>query len=172
MSLAAPELCQRLRSLADGCEESARNAKDGYARNLWHVAARDARRAASVGYLGDRHLRHALAKAEALAHTASLYESDPDDFEPQATPAPAEAISSPSKLPAPPQGHIAAPTPDRTARQPRELLNARQLAERFGMSERGAREVIKRGWRRNLEGFCRDGALWFAEPQAFRRLLS
>lgn len=51
-----------------------------------------------------------------------------------------------------------------------ELLKVSQLSARFGISERGARAAIERNYGKRT-GFHRIGGLWFAEPDAFARVI-
>ena len=99
----------------------------------------------------------ALKALEALWKVARWYDGEADPFGPE--------NGSGESL-----GPIALPAVDPVADKPRELLNSRQLGALFAMSENGAREAIKRGLRRRLPGFDRDGALYLADPVAFAAL--
>lgn len=142
-------LRDKLRRLADDCEERARIASEGSkARGLLHEAARDARRAGSTRHTSEAELQAALQAMEALAQAARWYDGE---------------IIYPA-MPAQPE------RPSPAIAEPifrRDVLNARQLAELYGMSERGARKAIERGVDRALPGYYRDGCHLYAEPEAF-----
>lgn len=134
------EVRTRLRRLADDCEERARLVDSGEARSLYHLAAREARRASERRHLGERELCGYLAAMTAQAQLARWYGGEADEYEAWARPV-------------------------------ERLLNPRQLADVFGMTDRGARKAIERGVRRGLEGFRRDGKRWLAEREAFAQLI-
>lgn len=144
----------RLTQLADDCAERARRSTNGDSRNLYWLAARDARQSATARHMGEHGRRAALAHMMALAAVARGYEGETEYI---------EAVPWMAK-PEPPQPEQVAP-----AAITDRMMNARQLAPLFGMSERGARKAIERGERRGLAGFYRDGALWLAEREAFAR---
>ncbi len=136
------ELRTRLRRLADDCEERARRADSADARSLFNQTAMLARRASQQPYQTERDLQGWLDAMSAQAGVARFLDGDPVDH----------ATFQPSRRPAP-------------------LLGARQLADLFGMTERGARKAIERGHSRRLHGFHRDGKRWLAERDAFSSLI-
>lgn len=151
--LARSELQRRLRCLADDSDERARTARDSVAMLDYHRVATDARRWAADRMASDDDLSSALDALTMRYALARWHDGDKsaldtgEVFQPVTVPAPSTCPPSPSAL-----------------------LNPRQLGELFGMSENGAREAVKRGVRRNLAGFIRDGALWLADPHAFAGL--
>lgn len=147
------ELQRRLRSLADDCDERARLARDSVAMLDFHRAASDARRWAADRTASDDDLSSAL---DAMTYRHRLARWHDGDRAALDTGEAGQPVTVQAALPRSPS--------------PSALLNPRQLGEQFGMSENGAREAVKRGVRRNLAGFTRDGALWLADPQAFADL--
>ena len=149
------ETADRLRQLADDCEERARRT-NGEARNLFHLAAREARNRAGARHLGDIERREAL---EAIKGFALFVRWLDGEAVPEIGPLRLPELVQPAPVP-----QSALPPIVGT------LRNARQLGEAFGMSERGARKAIERGLRRNLAGFYRHGAKLLAEPEAFAQV--
>lgn len=145
----------RLRQLADDCEERARRT-NGEARNLFHLAAREARNRAGARHLGEIERREAL---EAIKGFALFVRWLDGEAVPEISPMRLPELVQPAPVPQPALPPLVG-----------TLLNARQLGEVFGLSECGARKAIKRGLRRNLAGFHRDGALFFAEREAFAKM--
>lgn len=141
---------QRLRGLADDSDKRASESDSVEAIRLYRLAALDARHAAVALHMGERMRREALARCEALATAARSYDG--------------ESIAQEQPACSPPAPIIAMPKPSGP------LLNARQLAAMFGVGEKRARRAIERCYRRGLPGFHRDGALWFAEHEAFARM--
>lgn len=66
----------RLRQLGDDCEERARRSHNADARSLYHLAARDARIAASGRGMGEDALRATLIHIEELAAVARRYDGE------------------------------------------------------------------------------------------------
>jgi hypothetical protein len=145
MSAMLPDPRQRLRRLADDCEELARRPINADAKSYYWRAANDARQAMTARHVNDAGLCAVLAMVEAQAQFARWCAGEADDAA-----QPCEAVA----LPATPPRHGNA-------------LNARQLAALFGLSERGARKAIERGASKGLAGFHRDGRNLFAERDAF-----
>ena len=151
-------VCHRLRQLADNYEERARRSHNADARSLYHLAARDARIAASGRGMGDDVLRATLIHIEELAAVARRYDGERVDG---------------YDLPPVEFATRAAVAPSRSAivsARPPDALNARQLGQLRGIPERTARRAIERGCRYQWPGFYREGgarAYWFADLDAF-----
>lgn len=161
----------RLQRLADDCEERARRAGSPEARSLYNRTAADARRAAMLRGMGEDGLRTALEAAVSAARFAAYLDGDVFDTMPEPARDSPERNGDQQRLrcPATKQSRALESLRGPDARPSGDLLNARQLAARFGMCQRTALRTIERGNRRGLPGFYRDRSLWFAEPDAFKR---
>lgn len=138
----------QLRSLANDCEERARLTGNQEAERIYRTIARLARSAVLDPSLTSNERRarlNELRKGLEFAHWL-------DGEEPSERP----SLPSMPRLEAQP---IAG-----------ELLKVSQLSARFGISERGARAAIERNYGKRT-GFHRIGGLWFAEPDAFARVI-
>lgn len=138
-----------MQNFADACEERARRCPpNGNGRSLYHVLANEAR-LLMAARLGDRELAGALVAISAVAETAAAYwlGGEPSPYAPPAPLPLAAAPPPPSRAPG--------------------ALNARQIASRSGMTDRWARELIRRGVAQGRPGFSRAGSRWFVEPSAF-----
>lgn len=157
----------RLHRFANDCEELARRSScSPDARGRYHRAAADARMFARMRHLGEQGLRLALDCVTADARFAAWLNGD----------TPADSVERPIEREKPDGWH----SPSQTAQTPLsesprppsgDMLNARQLAEAFGMSERGAHKAIVRGLDRGLPGFHCDGRRKYAERQAFASIV-
>ena len=166
----------RLRQLADNCEERARRSHNADARNLYHLAARDARIAASGRGMGEDVLRATLIHIEELAAVARRYDGEeitsPDLL--SAGFVPKQPVFVPLQFGECAAANIyltGAPETLSHARPP-DALNARQLGQLRDIPERTARRAIERGCRHQWPGFYREGgarAYWFADLDAFDR---
>lgn len=160
MGAFAAMILLRLRQLADNYEERARRSHNADARNLYHLAARDARIAASGRRMGEDALRATLSDIEILAAVARRYDGERvDGYDLPPVEFATRAAVGPSR-----SGIVSARPPD--------ALNARQLGQLRGIPERTARRVIERGCRHQWPGFYREGgarAYWFADLDAFDR---
>ncbi|MEZ5688742.1 MAG: hypothetical protein R3E21_08185 [Caenibius sp.] len=157
-------LRERLRQLADDCQERARLANDADARSQYHCVAKDARLFARMPHMGEEGLKRALVSVGASMAVAAWLDGD---TLPDAHTSPLESIR-------PLNGHRPPPAPQTTLSEspapPADALNARQLASLLSMPERSARRAIERGVRKGLPGFYRDGRRWYARRDAFERL--
>lgn len=138
----------QLRSLANDCEERARLTENQEAERTYRTIARRARSTVLDPYLASDERRACLVELRKGLEFARWLDGKE----------PAERPSLP-------------PMPSLEA-QPiaGELLKVSQLSARFGISERGARAAIERNYGRRA-GFHRIGGLWFAEPDAFARVI-
>lgn len=151
----------RLRQLADSWEQSAAQSDNPDARSRYHKAAAEARMSARDPHLTETGLQMAIAAATAQARFAAWLDGEAIE--------PATGTLEPAW---PCRPYLPTPAPkDRPteAGTPPNAMNARQLAERFGIVERTARRAIERGVRKGWPGFYRDGCHWYAEPAAFDR---
>lgn len=151
----------RLRDLANDCEERARLSSNDDARGLYRLAARNARNAASAGYLTADQRRAELSALAAVAGLARWH-----DGEPESAPfvRPSEGLSN-SYLP---KSADLLPLPADKGSE--SALNARQLASLYPVNERTARRAIERGVIKGLPGFYRSGWQWLADREAFERV--
>lgn len=138
---------QRLRSLADDCDKRASESDSVEAIRLYRQASPDARHAAVALHMGEYTRRLLLARCEALAFAARLYDGDGIDWALPAIPPSTPTIA-----------------PERPA-VPR--LSTTQLAKLHSMSPRGALKRIVHSYHRGVPGFYREGSRWFAERDAF-----
>jgi hypothetical protein len=144
------EARDRLRQLADDCEERARRSRSGNARNLYQLAASECR---SALIMHPGRLPETLAAMTAQSMLARWYDGeDVPEF--------GIAPLQPDRALA----HQSAPT---APTRPPHALTARQLAATAGMTERGALKRIVHAFHRGMAGFYRDGRRWFAEREAF-----
>lgn len=142
----------RFRQLADDSEEQARRSQHDLARNQFHKIAAEARMLARGPALPANGQSLAIEALEAQARFASWLNGD----------APVAPEQSPrTGSPALPC-RVAVP-----ATIPPDALNARQLAQRFGIVERTAFRAIERGLRYGWPGFHRVGCHLYAQPEAF-----
>jgi hypothetical protein len=157
------EARDRLRRLADECEERARWAPVGsYERGALNHWAAEARKVATNRNYDESDLRiaHRLTSAVVgvvAGHAAAAV--------PTICPSGYSQADCERRCPMPsPTAQAHGPWP----RAP-QLLNARQLANLVDMSERGALKRITHAFHRGLPGFYRDGRRWFAEREAFEQ---
>lgn len=160
-------LRDKLRRLADDCEERACRSHDSDARARFHTVAADARHMARAHYPDPDGLRLALEAATAQARLAAWFNGDmlsePATSPLQALPAiDGHRHSQPVTLPA-----------SESLAPPVGALNPKQLADLFRMTARGARKAIVVAYDKGLPGFyCEthgERCRWFAEPEAFAR---
>lgn len=156
MNAGAPDLRSKLRQFSEDCYQRATTATDPEAKRLYCKAAQEARQRASNRHLSPEALIDASRALEQMSNLAAWFDGEGMAFSNDNTPSEI-CMATPSHRPP-------------VAREPVEPLNARQLAGIYGMSENGARQVIKRGFGRGLAGFGKHGALWFADVDAFARL--
>lgn len=156
MNAGATDLRRKLRQFSDGCYQRATEATDADAMWLFTKAAQEARQRASNRHLSPEALIDALRALELQRNLAAWYNGEGLAYSNDNGPRGIRTATSSHRPP--------------VAREPVEPLNARQLAGIYGMSENGARQVIKRGFGRGLAGFGKHGALWFADVDAFARL--
>lgn len=137
------DLRNRLRWLTDDCLERRRLSSNDTARTCYWMAAQGAGQALALRHATSQELQAHLNAMEAAAKLGRWNDGHVEEY---------DAL-------------LAAPRPAR-------LFNARQLADMFGMTDRGARKAIKRGNDRRLQGFHRVGKRAFAEREAFGNLIS
>ena len=169
---------ERLRQLANDCEERARGTRDSHARNLYHRAATDARHAHATRHLSDGELQVYWQAMNAQAMLAQWYDGSEFDASPDKLSAGFMPTISVSYASAIPLANIDLTEPVIVTQNaavlscPPDAMNPRQLGELCGIPERTARRAIERGWRNRWHGFFREGgarAYWFAELDAFTR---
>lgn len=137
---------KRLSGLADECEAHARRSRDADARSQFHLIASRARKSAS------RQCDHrtALSGLEAQMK-AELW------------------LGGSSTVDAPQGPHNVSVRMLAAGRPPPDALTTTELASLTGMSDRGARKIIKREVQFGEPGFYRDGHRWFATLEAFEQ---
>lgn len=156
MDADAPDMRSKFRQFSEDCYQRATMATDPEAKRLYCKAAQEARQRASNRHLSPEDLIDALRALEQMRNVAAWFDGEGVAFSnDNATGAICTATASQRRP---------------VARDPVEPLNARQLAVLYGLSENGARQVIKRGFGRGLAGFGKHGALWLADADAFARL--
>ena len=158
---------QQLLALADDCQERARRSRNGDARSLYWGAVNRMRQACAARYSSEQSLRGELLAMEAQAQLARWYDGGIDEYDPAR-----EAVTAHSC--AKEDLKAAQATSSRQGALTRagdrsRPLNARQLASKAGMSERGALKRIVHGFHRRLPGFYREGRRWFADHDAFEQ---
>ncbi|MFN3619604.1 hypothetical protein [Sphingorhabdus sp.] len=156
MNADAPDLRSKFLQLSDDCYQRATKADNADAMSLFTKAAQVARQQASNRYLLPEDAVVALQAIQDLRSAAAWFNGEGLAFSNDNAPGAIRTATAIQREP--------------VERDPVEPLNARQLAGLYGMSENGARQVIKRGFGRGLAGFGRHGALWFADADAFARL--
>lgn len=125
------------------------------ARSLYHRAAADARLAMRDHCLDEAGMRAALLAVKAGAHWAGWYEGETTE-DAEISGAVRELLDRPDESPHKTPSFLASPS-DKLSVLPPDAMNARQLARLFGLTDRGARKAIVRGFDRGLPGFYRHG---------------
>lgn len=163
---------QRLRQLADDCEERARRSRNADARSLYHRAAKDARQAYATSHLSEGELHDYLQAMNAQALLARWYDGSEWDSSPDklsAGFAPFQSVMVCTKS-APANIDLTGAPGTPIDACPPDAMNARQIGQLCGIPERTARRAIERGWGNRWPGFYRKGRYGFAELDAFNRL--
>lgn len=156
MNADLPDLRSKLRQFSEDCYQRATMATDPEAMRFYCKAAQEARQRASNRHLSPAALIDVSLALEQMRNLAAWLDGEGVAFSNDNSPS-GICMATPSHR-------------QPVARDPVEPLNARQLARLYGMSENGARQVIKRGFGRGLAGFGKHGALWFADADAFAQL--